>query len=245
MSQINNELLLLSKQDIPFPQAQLSIHQPTIKEIGFIGEDIFFTGCQFLNFSKDLLPQEVKVSLEDRSDFEIFMSIMNEKDMTWKKYQNSVEIVLMLLFPNYQIHYDNFSIILANEKGISRIDENNYNIFKDIIVEMFGLDEFQGAADYNPVDSRASKIAEKLRNRKKKLEGEEKKKTAIYSRYLSILTIGECKDMNSFMEYSPFQLKDEFTRFQKKQAFDMYIQAKMAGAQNLDDVDNWMDDIHP
>ena len=41
------------------------------------------------------------------------------------------------------------------------------------------------------------------------------------------------------------QLKDEFKRFQKKQSFDMYLQAKMAGAEDLDDVDNWMDDIHP
>jgi len=29
-----------------------------------------------------------------------------------------------------------------------------------------------------------------------------------------------------------------------KQSFDMYIKAKMAGAQDLEEVDNWMDDIH-
>jgi len=47
-----NDLLLLSGNDIPFVEAQISIHQPTLKEISFIGEDIFFIGCEFLNFSK-------------------------------------------------------------------------------------------------------------------------------------------------------------------------------------------------
>ena len=47
-----NDLLLLSGTDIPFQQAQISIHQPTIKEISFIGEEAFFIGCALLNFSK-------------------------------------------------------------------------------------------------------------------------------------------------------------------------------------------------
>ena len=50
-----NDLLLLSGNDIPFESANLIIHQPTIKEIAYIGEDAFFTGCDFLKFSKDRL----------------------------------------------------------------------------------------------------------------------------------------------------------------------------------------------
>ena len=47
-----NYLLLLSGNDIPFIDAQISIHQPKIKEIAFIGEESFYTGCEYLNFSK-------------------------------------------------------------------------------------------------------------------------------------------------------------------------------------------------
>ena len=47
------------------------------------------------------------------------------------------------------------------------------------------------------------------------------------------------------MHYTVFQLKDECKRYQIKQSFDMYVQAKMAGAKDLDEVDNWMEDIHP
>ena len=70
-------------------------------------------------------------------------------------------------------------------------------------------------------------------------------KVSIYSRYVSILAVGLQKDINSLVDYTVYQLKDEFKRFQLKQDFDIYLRAKLAGAKDLDEVDNWMDDIHP
>jgi hypothetical protein len=73
------ELLLLSGNDIPFQEAQVTIHQPTLKEIAYIGEEAFFIGCELLNFSKDILSDEDKTNLEDKTNFEVFMSIMRDK----------------------------------------------------------------------------------------------------------------------------------------------------------------------
>ena len=50
--------------------------------------------------------------------------------------------------------------------------------------------------------------------------------------------------MNSLANYSVYQLFDEFERFNLKQASDIYIQAKMAGAQDLKEVKNWMSDLN-
>jgi hypothetical protein len=52
------DLLLLSGNDIPFPEARVTIHQPTLKEISMVGEKDFFIALQFLclhktNFVKD------------------------------------------------------------------------------------------------------------------------------------------------------------------------------------------------
>ena len=58
---MNNELLLLSGNDIPFPEARVTVHQPTIREIAYIGEESFYTGCEFLRFSKDKLSDEDKI----------------------------------------------------------------------------------------------------------------------------------------------------------------------------------------
>ena len=54
---MNNDLLLLSGNDIPFVGAQISIHQPTIKEIAYIGEEAFFSAFELFNFSKNILPE--------------------------------------------------------------------------------------------------------------------------------------------------------------------------------------------
>ena len=237
-----NELLLLSKKDIPFLEAQVNIHQPTIGEISIIGEESFFSGCQLLNFSKNILKDVDKVDLSDRSDFEVFMSIMcsSEKQV----HKNNALMVLALLFPNYQIKCTPSELLLVNEKGISRINTTNFDAFKNILVSMFVLDDSSANGGYNPVDGRAKKIAEKLQKAKKKAN-DGTKKVAILSRYVSILTVGENKDMNSFMEYTVFQLKDEFKRFQLKQSFDIHVKAKLAGAKDLDEVENWMDNVHP
>ena len=52
------DLTLLSGVDIPFAEAGISIHQPSIKEIGLIGEETFYAGSELLTFSKDILKEE-------------------------------------------------------------------------------------------------------------------------------------------------------------------------------------------
>ncbi|MDD7754367.1 MAG: hypothetical protein PUJ51_07650, partial [Clostridiales bacterium] len=179
----------------------------------------------------------------DRSDFEIFMSIMCSSEKL--DYKNNAMMVLTLLFPTSQIKLMPNELALMNKNGLSRINSSNFDVFKDIIVSMFGLNDLDTGGGYNPADSRASKIAEKLQKAKNRKAQDGPHKVAILSRYVSILAVGEQKDINDFMHYTVFQLKDEFKRYQMKQSFDMYVQAKMAGAKDLDEVDNWMEDIHP
>lgn len=244
---MNNELLLLSKNDIPFTQAQVNIHQPTLKEISFISEESFHVGSQFLNFSIDNLSYEDKVNLANKTDFEVFMSIMNSKEKA--KYKTDALLVLTLLFPEHQIKIDTDRILLVRQDGFSSsINNLNYDTFKTILSAMFCLNEVQNEKEgYNPADAYAAKLAEKFKKRQALLakeKGVNLNKISIFSRYVSILAVGENKDINELMNYTVYQLKDEFKRFQKKQEFDFYIQAKMAGAQDLEEVDNWMIDIH-
>lgn len=240
-----NELLLLSKNDIPFTEAQISIHQPSIKEISFVGEKTFFSGCQFLNFSKKLLPIEDRTVLEGQSDFDIFMTIMQDKGKLDAKAD--AKAILNLIFPTSAIRFTDKEILLANENNMSRINNTNFDAFKEILVSMFCLSDMNGAAGgYDPVDKRAAKIAEKFQKAKaKKHQDSGDGKVAILSRYVSILAVGESKSINDLMEYSVYQLNDEFKRYQMKYAFDINLQARMAGAKDVEDVDNWMDDIHP
>lgn len=241
-----NDLLLLSGNDIPFVSAQITIHQPTIKEIAYIGEEAFFTGCQLLNFSKNILSEEDKVNLEDKSNFDILIAILREQNAVMQKNRNCVDMVLALIFPEYEISFEKDCIKISKENEEHKIDNSNYEEFKSVISSVFSFGNSKDSKpDFNPSGDLAKKIAEKLNKRHQKLaEVKPAQKVDILSRYVSILSVGEQKDMNALLNYTTYQLFDEFKRYELKMGHDIYVQAKMAGAKDLKEVEDWMQDIH-
>lgn len=242
---MENELLLLSGNDIPYAAAGVVIHQPSLKEIAYLGEEVFFTGCEFLNFSKDMLTEEDKSHLESYSNFDILMSIMKEKNATVQKNKLCIEMVLSLIFPTYQIEIKSEYISLVGQDGVEhQINNDNFEDFKDILVSMFRLTK-RDKSEYQPMGEMAKKIADKLKKRHQKLaESKEKQKIAILSRYISILATGQKKDINALFQYTVYQLFDEFSRFQLKTSYDIYVQARMAGAKDMKDPEDWMKDLY-
>ena len=249
---MNNELLLLSGNDIPFPEARLIIHQPTLKEISYIGEEQFFVGCGFLDFSKKILAEQDKTNLSNLDDFDIFMSIINSDAQEVKKSVESAKLVLMLMFPLYDIEVRKDAIVFfAKEQEQGSITRQNFTDFKKILRNMFNLKMGQSQEEeYNPVGTMSQRIAQKFKDRQAKLlklknENIEKENRGIniLSRYVSILAVGAQKDLNELMQYTVYQLFNEFQRYQLKMQWDAYVQAKMAGAKDLEEVDNWMIDL--
>lgn len=244
-----SDLLLLSGNDIPFPEAQVTIHQPTLKEIAYIGEEAFFTGCGFLDFSKNLLSSEDRTRLAQYDDFDIFMSIIIKPDKATKRSIESAFLVLSLIFPLYTIEVRIDALVLKNDKEEHYINKTNFAKFKQILSSMFGLKLGGDSEAYNPEGDMATKIAEKFKRRHEKLmklakeEMGDGKRISILNRYASILAVGTQKNLPDLMSYTVWQIFDEFQRFQLKMQWDAYIQARMAGAQNLDEVDNWMIDL--
>lgn len=178
------------------------------------------------------------------------MSMINNKtDTTIKSNILSAELVLSLIFPDYELMKMPTMLVLSKEvdgkKEQCWINNDNFEQFKKIIKEMFCLDTLGGLGDYNPADKLAQQIANKLRDRHKKLQkktGDGQKNISILSRYISILILGNHHTYSELMQYTVYQLFDEFRRFEKKYSYDAWFKAKLAGAENLEDVENWMGD---
>jgi len=238
------EISLLSGNDIPFFPAKINIHQPTIKEIAYIGEESFFLGCQLLNFSKESLAIEDKEGLSDLNDFDILMSIL--LDESAKSQKICFEMLLSLMFPEYSISITLEKISLKKEEEEVELNRENFGEFQNITKRMFSI-ESSAEESYKPANAAAAKIAEKLKKGREKvaqLKGEDLTKIAILSRYISILSVGLQMDIRIFLDYTVYQLFDIFKRFQMLQSFDINLKARMAGASDLEEVDNWMEDIH-
>jgi hypothetical protein len=241
-----NKLLLQTGGEIPFLSAGVTIHNPSLKEIGFIGDKDFLIGCHFLCFNRNTLSDEDKISLENKSDFEIFMSVMLSKQKVLHK--TDAIMVLALLFPQYEIKIQKDRILLQSEKNSSSINEQNYEDFKNILNQMFCLEGEAAGDEYNPADALAAKIAEKIKKgkmKRKNIDIDEDKDWSIYEHFISVLAVGLQKSKKELSEYTVYQIRDEFQRYIKKENYDTYVKAKLAGAQDLEEVENWMDKIHP
>lgn len=99
--------------------------------------------------------------------------------------------------------------------------------------------------EYNPSGDLARKIANKIKKgRETKAKLAPETKIAILSRYLSILAVGQQKDINMLMNYTVYQLMDEFNRYELKLHYDSWERYKIAGATGMQDPEDWLKDIH-
>lgn len=241
-----NYLLYNTKIDIPFAEMGCSLHNPTVEEISLIGEREFHIAVEMvISIPKNLLDQGKAVS-EDITDFDIFMTMINHQD--YKEYKNCVLMLFSLLFVNCSIKVlkDHIEIIDENQ-AIHLLNKTNFEALQTTFIHMFKTEKEEKEMT-KPADGLAKKIAEKIAAGKRKREEIKGKKNttdtsdmSIYKRYASILAVGEQKDINILYKYTPKQLKEEFERYQKKIAFDNYVAARLAGATDIDEPENWME----
>ena len=230
--------------DYPVPECQLTIHQPRIKEIAYIGEQDFFNGIQCLCLNKTMFVKDESL-LEDTNNFQIFMTIMSEKEAVDKKI--AVQQVCTLLFPKHKVLFTPRSFILNGESGSIQIDETNFEFLQEAITNICCLKT--GPMDqqaFNPANDKAREIAEKLmRGRQRVAEQKGQSNVSIFSQYLSILTIGlNSMSLQDTMDLTMYQLYDLVERYMLYINWDMDIRCRLAGGKPDSQPDNWMKTIH-
>ena len=230
--------------DIPIPECQLIVHQPRIKEIAFIGEQDFFTGVQTLCIDKKLIIQDKGV-LDTTNNFQIFMTIMSEKETVDKKI--AVQQLCEILFSDYKVIFTPRSMILSGKGNNITIDESNFEYIQNAVTQICCLRSgLSDQSTFNPADDKAAEIAKKLmRGRQRVAEQKGEKNTSIFSQYLSTLTVGlNSMSLQNLMDLTIFQLYDLIERYMLYINWDMDIRSRLAGGKPDSSPDNWMKNIH-
>ena len=241
---MDKRLALMCGTDIPVPECQIFIHQPTIKEIALVGESDFFSGIQCLCLNKSMFVKDER-DLANITNFQIFMTIMSEKEAADKKF--SVQQVCTLLFPKYKVSFTPRSIMIMGGEQPIMIDENNFEFLQAAITDICCLKT--GPMDqqaFNPSDAKAREIAEKLmRGRSRVAAQKGETNVSIFSQYLSIITVGlNSMSLQNAMDLTMFQLYDLVERYMLYINWDMDIRSRLAGAKPENQPDNWMKNIH-
>ena len=236
-------LALMTGVDIPIPECQVTLHQPTIKEISMIGERKFFTAAQVLCLNKNAYIEDEAV-LENTNNFQIFMTIMTDKTTADKKAD--VIEVLTLLFPSYKVMFTPRALLLNSSNGNVMIDEDNFESLQEVFRQVFCLSS-SNQDTFNPGNDAAKKIADKLMRARQRVAAQkgDQSDASMFGQYLSILTIGlNSMSMSDLMNLTMYQIYDLIERYHLYVNWDLDVRTRLAGGKPDSSPDNWMKIIH-
>ena len=229
--------------DIPCVELGVSAHQPTIKEIAYMGEKEFFIALQCLCVDKNKFVEDRNL-LRETNNFQIFMMIMNDEKT--KPQRVNVQNLLSLMFPAYtNVLFTPRSLVLRGDAGNLTIDEQNFEFVQEIAKEIFCFKQTSSESSFNPANKKAEEIARKIaQGRKRVAEIKGTDNVSIFSQYLSILSVGLHIPLQHLIDLTVFQLFDLNERYQLYINWDIDIRARMAGAKPEEKPDSWMKNIH-
>jgi hypothetical protein len=242
---MDTRLALMAGSDIPIPECKLILHQPTIKEIAFLGEDDFFIGVQCLSLNKSMFVKDKEV-LSEVTNFQIFMTMMTDAETVDKK--NSVVQVLSLLFPKHKVIVTPRSIVFQGEGESQMVDDTNFEVLQDTVRKVFCANT--GPMDqqaFNPADEKAREIAEKLMRGRQRVAAQNSNggNQSTFSRYLSILTVGlDSMSLHDLVNCTMFQLYDLLERYTLYINWDLNLRTRLAGGKPDTQPEDWMKIIH-
>lgn len=245
---INNlGLALMTGVNIPIPELSLTIHQPSIKEISMLGEFNFFFGAQTLCITKKTMEfdEDLEQMLEEATDFQIFMLLINQKEMGDKK--GMVQNLMTLLFPDKKAIFTPQSILMTEpEKESVVIDESNFNILQDYVQEILCMkSSMNDQATFNPADKKAAEIAKKLMKGRERVSAQKGDDNgSILGRYTSCIAVGLQISLEEAEKYTIYQLYDQIQRFSLHTSWDLNIKTRLAGGKPDDQPEDWMKNIH-
>ena len=238
--------------DVPIPDLQTAIHQPTILEISYIGELDYFSTLQMFCFNRNtLLAAEGNSHLSQMSNFQIFMTLMTDPSIENRDQRiNNMLSVLTILFPGYTAQLLPRSLYFNNTttKHNFTLDETNFDSFRDLLTEVAGVNNSTGGqnSNFNPKGKRAAEIAAKLmRGRAKAASDKGQSIDGVLARYVSILTVGlPSMSLKECLGLTVYQLYDLIERYGLHTGWDLDIRSRLAGGKPDDKPDDWMKDIH-
>ena len=238
------KLALITGIDIPIPELQLTLHQPTMEEIAFVGQKNFLLGIQCLCIDKNNQGIKDKSLLDTIDNFQIFMRLMSDSEAVDKK--NTVLDVMTLLFPEHTFQFvGNRSLIFQNKKTqeLTMVDGQNFEILQEILKIAFCFSKTSGG--FNTTCDEADVIAKKLERARERVAAQNGNQSDdIFGQYLSVLSVGLHLSLKERNKLTMFILFDMVERYTLYTSWDLNIRSRMAGAKIDSQPENWMKPIH-
>lgn len=233
--------------DVPIPELRLTLHQPTLKELSYLGTDNdIFSAIRFLILEKDKYFQGVQGNLQI-TNFQVFSTILQESNA--KELKSTVFSLLMILFPNYSFMFSPSGGLIATniEENITvLIDDNNFPVLQQKCKECFRTDKlFANEQEYNPVNKKAQEIADKIKQGRARVAAQKANlgEESQIARYVSILSVGLKLSPLEITQWTLPTLFEIFERFNLNLAWNIDLQVRTAGGSPNKAAEDWTKEL--
>ena len=200
---------------------------------------------QYICLEKESLIQD-ETLLASLTNFQVLMKVLEQSQDKEKKI--AIITLLKLLFPNHTSMITKNGILLVEEDKTVIIDGDNFDIFQQVLSEIFCVSNLFSGDNiiYNPSNARAKEIADKLmRGRQKAAQQKGNNKESVLTRYVSILIVARVISLNDCDNLNMFQLFDLMERYTAFIEWDTDLKVRLAGGKPDKQVESWMKELHP
>lgn len=244
-------LKLITGIDIPVRELGVTLHQPTLREIAIIGEKEFYAAAHAFvlkteGLNTENFTEEDKKAISALSNFELFTTTMQSSP----ELSMHLNMLFALLFPNYTITIEERFLMLLPQGGDAKtsiiIQMEKFDLLQDYVSTILCLRPGNNEAEYKPMGDKAKEIAEKLKRGREKVakeKGLDRNLGSLLSKYISGLGIGTYSlNILDACNLTLYQFFNQIERYGLKESHNFEIQARMAGAKDVEEID-WLKNI--
>lgn len=243
-----NKLALYTGVDIPIPELELVVHQPSIKELSLLSsEDSFREAINVITIKKERYFKSPDI-LASISNFQLFSTILTNTEN--QEIKNTVFSLLIILFPNYQAMFSpSGGLVLSNikeKKSVLIEDDKKFSVIQNVVKNIFKLDSSLAGntKDYNPQGKKAQQIADKIMKARARIAAQkEHSSEPMFGKFISILSIGLGLDPLQIAEWTVPILYRQMERYQLYLEWDLDIKVRLAGGEPKKAAQDFMSDI--
>ncbi len=236
------ELALMTGVDIPLPEYETVLHQPSVKEISMMGENNFFNAVTSLNVSTKMLNltgEEVPINF---NNFILLCEILKKEP----EKKNNLINFFTIIFPQYNLCITPRSFLFNSEGHSFIIDEGNFEYLQNILKKVFCLQQI-GKDNFNPNGAKATEIAKKLERARQRVAAQKRAEQGETSlaQYISVLTVAiGSMSLKDCIDLTLYQLYDLLERYNMYLSWDIDIRSRLAGAKADKPLESWMKPLH-
>ena len=239
-----DELQLTTGIDIPVEGLGVTLRQPKICDIAILGEQKYFMALSIFG----LTTKTLRIQTPDATNWMVFQQTLNQKIEGVKNMRTFMTNFLQLFF-NEKVNLGPRSIMIQTPGEIKNIEPEDFDYFQYLVGLIGGSKLLTPVEEkFKPKNKKAAEIAEKMKKARKRLAKvkaaqngtADQENKGFLARYIRVAAIASPNSMSEINNLTLLQLNDIVQTYLAKEAYDLEIKSRLAGAKGDKELVHWM-----